>query len=113
VPRRDTPGMLTTENASVSLVPDDDPSARELISLLRAQPFKTIAGSPATYIPVQEGDFIAELCFEQGADFIQLRYRVNEVTIRQGDTEYFCDFTGHEETAKAVFTWLKAHAAAK
>lgn len=113
VPRRDTPGMLTTENGSTTLIPDDDPGAREIIDRLLSQTFEPIAGSPAEYLPVQEGDFMAELRFEHGAQLVRLCYRFGELTVSQGDTEYFCDFTGHEETAKAVFTWLKAQAAAK
>ena len=113
VPRRDEPGMLTTENGSTALIPNDDPGARAIIDRLLAQTFEPIAGAPAEYLPVQEGDFMAELRFEHGAQLVRLCYRFGELTVSQGDTEYFCAYTGHEETARAVFDWLKAQAAAK
>ena len=112
VPSREGYGSLTTERGQINLIAKSDPEVTELLALIRSLEFQPIAGSSSTYIPVQEGDFIAELYIQAGADLIEIKYRIKELTVRRGnDTEYFCDFTGHEEAARTVFQFIKSRSA--
>ena len=111
VPAREGYGSLTDEWGNVSLIRKTDPEVTELLALIRSLEFQPMAGSSSTYIPVQEGDFSVTLRIHCGADLIEIEYRINELTVRRGnDTEYFCDFTGHEEAARTVFQFIKSRA---